>query len=183
MASKSIPASILVLRIVTLLALVASVVVLVTDHFTLQDGTQQHFQDIHAYRFVLATAAIGAAYTLIQLPFDIYYACTRKRLIRNGCMPEFDFYADKLVSLVLASGVGAGFGVGFEFKRVLNDLFLLLLALGEDPVSLDEEQSKDNDFFNRANIATGVLLVGAICMAVISVLSSINRTSNRGYFG
>lgn len=89
----------------------------------------------------------------------------------------------QLVSLVLASGVGAGFGVGFEFKRVLNDLFLLLLALGEDPVSLDEEQSKDNAFFNRANIATGVLLVGAICMAVISVLSSINRTSNRGFFG
>ncbi|XP_008240423.1 PREDICTED: CASP-like protein 4D1 [Prunus mume] len=176
MASKAIPASILVLRIVTLLALVASVVVLVTDHFTLQDGPVQT-------GFVLATAAIGAAYTLIQLPFDIYYACAQKRLIRNECMPEFDFYADKLVSLVLASGVGAGFGVGFEFKRVLNDLFLLLLAQGEDPVSLDEEQSKDNAFFNRANIATGVLLVGAICMAVISVLSSINRTSNRGFFG
>lgn len=52
-------------------------------------------------RFVLATAAIGAAYTLIQLPFDIYYACTRKRLIRNGCMPEFDFYADKVRKITL----------------------------------------------------------------------------------
>ncbi|PQM39267.1 CASP-like protein 4D1 [Prunus yedoensis var. nudiflora] len=124
MASKAIPASILVLRIVTLLALVASVVVLVRIILSTV------FVDL---LFVLATAAIGAAYTLIQLPFDIYYACTRKRLIRNGCMAEFDFYADKLVSLVLASGVGAGFCVGFEFKRVLNDLFLLLLALGEDP--------------------------------------------------
>lgn len=56
MASKAIPASILVLRIVTLLALVASVVVLVTDHFTLQDGIQQHFQDIHAYRYVSFSA-------------------------------------------------------------------------------------------------------------------------------
>ncbi len=32
------------------------------------------------------------------------------------------------------------------------------------------------DFFDKGNIATSILLVGTICMAVVSVLSSISRT-------
>lgn len=47
-------------------------------------------------RYVLAAAAGGMAYGLLQLPFSIYYACTEKRLIRNGFLPEFDFYGDKV---------------------------------------------------------------------------------------
>lgn len=131
---------------------------------------------------MLSAAAIGAAYNLIQLPCNIYYACTKKRLIRNQCMPQFDFYADKVVSLVLASGVGAGFGVGFEFKSFFKLLLPLLALLGALD-NLGEEQTKNNDFFEKAIIATGILLVGAVCMAVVSVLTSITRTSNSGFFG
>ncbi|XP_050123215.1 CASP-like protein 4D1 isoform X2 [Malus sylvestris] len=94
-SSKAIPNSILVLRIFTLLSLVGSGVLLVLDNFTLEDGTETHFYDILSFRFMLSTAAIGAAYTLFQLPFGIYYALTEKRLIRNECMPQFDFYGDK----------------------------------------------------------------------------------------
>ncbi|KAM1740544.1 hypothetical protein COP1_015994 [Malus domestica] len=95
-SSKAIPNSILVLRIITLLSLVGSGVLLVLDNFTLEDGTETHFYDILSFRFMLSTAAIGAAYTLFQLPFGIYYALTEKRLIRNECMPQFDFYGDKV---------------------------------------------------------------------------------------
>ncbi|KAK9925691.1 hypothetical protein M0R45_022961 [Rubus argutus] len=179
--SKAIPNTILVLRIFTLAACVASGVCLILDNFTV-DGDKTRFQDIIAFRYVLSAAAIGAAYNLIQLPCNIYYACTKKRLIRNQCMPHFDFYADKVVSLVLASGVGAGFGVGFEFKKFLK-LLLPLLALLGGLDNLDEELTKNNDFFDKAIIATGILLVGAVCMAVVSVLTSITRTSNSGFFG
>ncbi|XP_068307613.1 CASP-like protein 4D1 [Pyrus communis] len=183
-SSKAIPNSILVLRIFTLLSLVGSGVLLVLDNFTLEDGTETHFYDILSFRFILSTAAIGAAYTLFQLPFGIYYALTEKRLIRNECMPQFDFYGDNLVSLLLASGVGAGFGVGFDFKKFLKFIFPVLAALGGFPESeLDEAQSKNSSFFDKEIIATGILLFGAVCMSVVSVLSSITRTSNRGYFG
>ncbi|KAM1740542.1 hypothetical protein COP1_015994 [Malus domestica] len=159
-SSKAIPNSILVLRIITLLSLVGSGVLLVLDNFTLEDGTETHFYDILSFRFMLSTAAIGAAYTLFQLPFGIYYALTEKRLIRNECMPQFDFYGDKFIFPVLA-------------------------APGGFPESeLDEAQSKNSSFFDKAIIATGILLFGAVCMSVVSVLSSIiTRTSNRGYFG
>ncbi|KAM1537253.1 hypothetical protein ACFX1S_016154 [Malus domestica] len=186
-SSKAIPNSILVLRIFTLLSLVGSGVLLVLDNFTLEDGTETHFYDILSFRFMLSTAAIGAAYTLFQLPFGIYYALTEKRLIRNECMPQLTWKyvrVHALVSLLLPSGVGAGFGVGFDFKKFLKFIFPVLAAPGGFPESeLDEAQSKNSSFFDKAIIATGILLFGAVCMSVVSVLSSITRTSNRGYFG
>ncbi|KAM2456225.1 hypothetical protein TB1_015212 [Malus domestica] len=179
-SSKAIPNSILVLRIFTLLSLVGSGVLLVLDNFTLEDGTETHFYDILSFRFMLSTAAIGAAYTLFQLPFGIYYALTEKRLIRNECMPQFDFYGDKIdMEIRTCACIGelaSTFGCG--------SWFWLLAAPGGFPESeLDEAQSKNSSFFDKAIIATGILLFGAVCMSVVSVLSSITRTSNRGYFG
>lgn len=43
---------------------------------------------------MLAIGAVGFLYTLVQIPFAVYYVCTEKRLIRNGCLPIFDFYGD-----------------------------------------------------------------------------------------
>jgi hypothetical protein len=51
----------------------------------------------HIGRYVVAIAAIGAVYTLLQLPLAIYYAIKGKRL--NGCFPEFDFYGDKVIKI------------------------------------------------------------------------------------
>jgi len=48
---------------------------------------------------VVAVAAIAGAYCIVQLPFSIYYAVQQKRLIRNGFLPEFDFYGDKVPDL------------------------------------------------------------------------------------
>jgi len=52
-------------------------------------------------RYVVAVAAIAGAYCIVQLPFSIYYAVQQKRLIRNGFLPEFDFYGDKVPDLLL----------------------------------------------------------------------------------
>lgn len=52
-------------------------------------------------RYVVAVAGAGFVYTLIQLPFAMYHAATGKRWIRNGWLPEFDFYADKVLKLIL----------------------------------------------------------------------------------
>jgi hypothetical protein len=48
-----------------------------------------------AGRYVLSIASIGAFYTLLQLPFAIYYATKGERL--NGCFLDFDFYGDKVL--------------------------------------------------------------------------------------
>ncbi|KAL6001053.1 hypothetical protein ACLOJK_006780 [Asimina triloba] len=92
-SSETLPRVALVLRLFTLALLAASIAVLVTDKFSLSDGTKTSFKDVVAYRFVLSTAVIGCAYTLLQIPLAIYHASTGKRLIRNNdFLLEFDFY-------------------------------------------------------------------------------------------
>ncbi|KAE8125883.1 hypothetical protein FH972_020651 [Carpinus fangiana] len=153
--NRCIAISSLVLRILTLLILLSCITTFVTDKITFElyddvEVTIFSFKDIIAYSDRCST------YTLLQLPFAIYYAIKGKRL--NGCFPEFDFYGDKLISLLLATDVGAGFAVSVEFKRNADD-------------------DLAGDFLDKASIAAGVLLGATICMTVVSVLSFISRSS------
>ena len=75
--------------------------------------------------------------------------------------------------MFLGTVVGAGFAVTFEFKDFLKDLFKTLADLGVADVG--EFKSKLDKFLDRGNIATGLLFVAFICMALLSVLSSINK--------
>lgn len=90
----------------------------------------------------------------------------------------------QVISLLLGTGVGAGFAVTFEFKRNLNDFVQGVEDLsGQD---LSEFKSKTEKFLDRAIIATGLLFLGFICMAILSVLSSLSRSSaksSKGFFG
>ncbi|KDP38185.1 hypothetical protein JCGZ_04828 [Jatropha curcas] len=123
------PTFFLVLRLLTLGALVASIVVLVTNQFTSLDGTKTSFKDVSTYRFVLATTCGGCLYAVIQIPFAVYYAYKGKRLFKSDFLPNFDFYGDKIVAFVLASGVGAGFMITFELKKTVDASFEGLLNL------------------------------------------------------
>ncbi|KAL5748707.1 hypothetical protein ACOSQ2_026004 [Xanthoceras sorbifolium] len=179
--NRKIANSTIVLRILTLLSSVACIVLLVTNTIKFSDGVKTTFKNVIAYRYVLSAAAVGAAYSLLQLPFAIYYVVKQKRLIRGELLPEFDFYGDKIVSLFLATGVGAGFAVTFEFKAFLKEVFNALAMLGVAEAA--EYHSKLDKFLDRGNIAVGVLFVGFICMALISVLSSVNKRTSTGIFG
>ncbi|CAI9113258.1 OLC1v1013831C1 [Oldenlandia corymbosa var. corymbosa] len=183
MASKKVVYSVLGLRIVTLLFLAASLVVLITDDFKFSDGSKLSFTDIQAYRYVVAVMGIGFLYTLIQLPFAIYFAATEKRWIKTGCLPDFDFYGDKVVSLLLASGVGVGFGYAVDSKTSIKQTFSVFGQTGRfDPRILDEFRSKNLKFLNRALIAIGILLGGFVTMTVTSVITSIKRSEKGGLF-
>ncbi|XP_019167297.1 PREDICTED: CASP-like protein 4D1 [Ipomoea nil] len=173
MASKTILYSILVLRIFTLMLLAASIAVTLTN-----------FSDINSYRYFLAVGAVGALYTLIQLPFAMYHVVKEKRMIRGIFLPNFDFYGDKVISFLLASGVGVGFSASVELKDTIRSLvenFEFLLA--SDPrISLDgieEFRTKLNKFFDRELIASGILLGGFVTMAILSILSSLNKSRKR----
>ncbi|KAA8541412.1 hypothetical protein F0562_025375 [Nyssa sinensis] len=166
MASKAVAIATLVLRIFTLISLATCIVVLATNTITDTDGNRTTFKVLIAYRYVIATAGIGLAYTVIQIPFVIYHVCTGKRMIPNSCLPEFDFYGDKVIGFLLATGVGVGFGVTFELKRLFK--------------GLDSDLDK---FLQRGNIATALLFVGFITMLILSILSSITRNTRNGSFG
>ena len=131
---------------------------------------------------MIATAAIGALYHILQLPLAAYYGATEKRLFGGKFLPEFDFYADKAIALLLASGAGAGFAVSYELKKFVPFALLSIAAFaqasgdGDSAAAAEEEAEKIPGFLNRGYIACGVLLAGCVFMTIVSVLSSINRT-------
>ncbi|KAF8008481.1 hypothetical protein BT93_K2222 [Corymbia citriodora subsp. variegata] len=151
------------LRIVGLLALAGSMVLMVINHFTASNGAEVTYKFVDSYNYVLATAVIGAAYILVQLPFAIYYACIEKGMTRNEYLLEFEFYGDKLISLILATGVGAGFAASIEQQRHIKH---------------DNDTRKWKNFLDLGIVSTALLALGFVCMIIVSMLSSINRNSS-----
>ncbi|KAF7822089.1 CASP-like protein 4D1 [Senna tora] len=179
MATKSIANSMLVLRIFALAASIATMALMITNNVKFEDdGTKWRFQDVMAFRYVVAVAGISVAYGALQLPFAVHYAVHHKRLIGNGCFPDFDFYADKVISLLLATGVGAGIGVSYEFKKLFEDAFKETGVPKSDPF-----RSTVNKFYDRGIIASAILALAFLCMAIVSVISSLNRNRSKGIFG
>ncbi|KAH0703282.1 CASP-like protein 4D1 [Solanum tuberosum] len=154
-SSKAIINTILALRILTLLLCAASLALIVLT--MLRGSIKSEFRGIKSYRYVLGAAAGGILYSLIQLPFAMYHAVKEKRLIRRKFLPIFDFYGDKVIAFLLASGVGLGFGVSFEFKDI-----------------------KRGETIERGYITSGLLLAGFITMAILTILTSMNRKA-RGF--
>jgi hypothetical protein len=81
----------------------------------------------------------------------------------------------QVISGILATGIGAGFAVSIDFKRLFDQVF-------EGIPKDDPTRSSINNFYVRGIVASSVLSVAFIVMFVVSVLSSINR-SNKGIFG
>lgn len=74
---------------------------------------------------------------------------------RNGI--KVDWIFGQVMGLLLASGVGAGFGLTFEAQ-----------AFGSDVIK---------EFLYRAKVSTGMLLAGCVSMALLSILSSNRHTT------
>ncbi|KAK6249858.1 hypothetical protein SCA6_003863 [Theobroma cacao] len=167
MAAKAVVSSTtLALRIFAFLSLLGSLVTLVTDSFIFGEDHKITFKDITTYRYVFSATAIGVLFTLLQIPFAIYHVCWVKRMILPELLLNFDFYADK----------------SMELKKFLRGLLDSLIVLGvPEAENLKSEASK---FLDKGNLATSLLLIGFVCVAVLSVLSSaIRRENRRGFIG
>ncbi|XP_044489074.1 CASP-like protein 4D1 [Mangifera indica] len=144
--TKSVLISVVVLRLLTLGFLAASIVLLFLDKFTFSD----------------ATGVIGFLYTFVQNPFAIYHASKASK----------KWMSFRIIAFLLATGAGAGFAVTFEFKKLLKD-FIKSVGATFGFSGLDETDSITEKFLDKANVATGLLFLGFICMAILSVFSSI----------
>ncbi|MCD9642514.1 hypothetical protein HAX54_029354 [Datura stramonium] len=165
--------AILVLRLFTMLLCAASVPLMITNSFQLSGGEKTKYSDIKGYRYVVAAAIGGFAYSLIQLPFAIYYAVTGKRVFHGRFLGLLDFYVDKVLTFFLASGVGVGFGVSSELKRFINGFVDTIETSGIQ--TFEELRKKSQSFFDRGNLATAPLLAGFTTMAVLTIITSYTR--------
>ncbi|KAL7147972.1 hypothetical protein ABFS83_06G147000 [Erythranthe nasuta] len=151
------PVVALIIRVITFISLLICLIIVSTNTAT----TYVDFEtfkikstDFYAYRYMLASAVIGIAYTLLQSAFTIFHATTGNRLGGDG-FALVDFYGDKALSYVLATGAAAGFGLAVDLKRIgVND--------------------PTHSFLNKANAAAGVLFIGFIFSVVSSIFSSFS---------
>ncbi|XP_074376964.1 CASP-like protein 4D1 [Apium graveolens] len=161
--SKASAKTSLGLRILSLLLLVASVIVMVTCSIPdFIDDSNDRFTILFTYRYVFAIGIVGCLYSLVQIIFGGYHVYTHNRCIRNGCLPIFDLYGNMLISFLLATATGAGFAVTYE----INKYFDIVVELGGS-----------RNFLNQLFVSVGFLFTGFICMAILSVVSSIFRES------
>ncbi|KAL6842895.1 hypothetical protein ACP4OV_027208 [Aristida adscensionis] len=169
MATKTVlPAAVLALRLLTLALLAASLAVIAADKLTIDLGDGEApqrytFKDVHAYRYLLAVAVIGCAYTLLQLLVAAVSVARGKRAIGGGTkgVALLLVCADVVFALLLATGAAAGLGFTYDVMHVV------------DPSSApDSKLHRDLDrFFMMANASAGLMLVAAACVALMVMLS------------
>ncbi|KAH6806307.1 hypothetical protein C2S53_012467 [Perilla frutescens var. hirtella] len=139
----------LIIRVLTFVSLLISVIVIATNNSYVGD-TKFKFDDFYAYRYMLATGVIGIAYTLLQTAFTIFFVSTGNRIGGDG-LAFVDFYGDKALSYLLATGAAAGFGLTVDLNR-----------------------GGSNGFLNKANAAASLLFLGFIFSAISSIFSSLS---------
>ncbi|EXC06045.1 hypothetical protein L484_009956 [Morus notabilis] len=146
----------LVLRVFVFVLLLISLILICTNTTTAK-GTDVfaeqdfRFQDVIAYRYMLSSIVIGTAFVLLQLAFTIYNVIAKS----EGNL-LFDFYGDKIMSYVLATGAASGFGVTNDMQMLFNKLNIFL----------------GDDFYAKSYASASLLLLATVCTAVLSVFSS-----------
>nr|XP_023909295.1 CASP-like protein 4D1 [Quercus suber]XP_023926940.1 CASP-like protein 4D1 [Quercus suber]POE92467.1 casp-like protein 4d1 [Quercus suber]POF14619.1 casp-like protein 4d1 [Quercus suber] len=146
----------LLLKVFNFVLLLISLIVLTTNTATAYTEVltfKVRFNDIYAYRYMLATNVIGFAYTLLQIAFSIFHIIMGNHLISGDGGALLDFYGDKVISYLLATGAAAGFGVTVDLKETFG-LFI------------------DRSFYEKAYASASLLLLAFVCTAILSVISS-----------
>ncbi|CAK7326871.1 unnamed protein product [Dovyalis caffra] len=172
-ASNALPITALVMRVFTLILLLASLIVLAKDTATFKNLASRsevtlRFKHIYAYRYMLSA---NVAYTFLQIPFAIHHVSVGKRVINNVSLLYFDFFGEKVILSLLATGVGAGLGATNDLKENLDQLDVFTTRIGY-PI-LSEIRSKGDNFFNMGFVSASLLLMGFLCTVVSSIISSL----------
>nr|GMC92802.1 CASP-like protein PIMP1 [Ipomoea batatas] len=164
------PVAVLIVRILTLIFLLASLILITTNTVTLPGfggvKIKLKFHNFTAYRYLAATLILGLAYTLLQTAFAISQACTGKS-IGGERFSEFVFFGDKVVSYLLATGAAASLAITQELKK--QNYTIKNYKMGMNETYVEDDMDK---FANKASVAARLCLIGFLFAATSSVFSS-----------
>ncbi|TVU24747.1 hypothetical protein EJB05_27201, partial [Eragrostis curvula] len=163
-ARTAAPSAVLVLRLVTLALLAASLAIIAADKIT--DNTDPEsppqkitFKDVYAYRYLLAVAVIGCAYTLLQIPFAAVSIARRKRVVGGS--------DDVALLLLFADVAAAGFGLTYDAKKFFDGFFD-----GVQTPAFQQLLRDVNRFFTLAFVSSGLMLAAAACVGLMVMVSA-----------
>ncbi|GAA0155648.1 hypothetical protein LIER_13334 [Lithospermum erythrorhizon] len=146
----------LAVRVLTLICLFISIIILTTNtktfEFTDYSSYKIKFNDYEAYKYLLATTVIGLVYTLLQTVLSVLQVASGNRL-GGDIRFHIDFFADKIISTLLATGAAASFGMTLELKENFDDYEM-------------------HTFKNKSNAAASLCLIAFVFGAISSTISA-----------
>nr|XP_051211557.1 CASP-like protein 4D1 [Lolium perenne] len=156
-------------------------VLLMSVRFVLANHTEVElinidYYKLQSYSYVVASAIIGLAGSVLQIPVALYLLCKSKRMTTSAMILDISMGADMVISLVLTSGVSAGFGATNDVLHYVNG------ATWKDPAV----QKILKDYYGRAIVALILLLVGmllSICATAVSARLRSKAINDREFDG
>ncbi|XP_066324235.1 CASP-like protein 4D1 [Miscanthus floridulus] len=137
---------------------------------------EDNFNKLQSYTYMVAAAVIGMAAGVLQLPVAFYLLCKSKRVATssssNAPCPirltyksyffTFTINLPTVVTVLLASGVGAGFGATDDVLRHVHR------------VRWDDTRTKDDliGYYNLATVPVVFLLIRMVLSMAVTVVSA-----------
>ncbi|GMN57217.1 hypothetical protein TIFTF001_026332 [Ficus carica] len=143
------------LRIFCTILLIISFIILVTNVLPLRykdDTKKVHFYDVLGFKYMIATIILAAGYQVLQT----ILAIRSMKWENHVASPLFVFFADKVITNLLATGAVAGFIATRDLQEWVG-----------------REYSKyESSYFKMSYASAGLFLLGFFCSLVLSVISS-----------
>ncbi|XP_062157254.1 CASP-like protein 4D1 [Alnus glutinosa] len=144
----------LLLRVLSVAFQLASIILLITNKKTASNNNGKFGpKTLTTYRYMFGTNVIGGGYNLLQIVSFLIF-----RILMNNddsyvyCLIEF--YGDKAISYLLATGSAAGFGATRDLKKFLGEAYNI------------------EHFFDMGYASAILLFLAFLCTAILSILSS-----------
>ncbi|CAL4887199.1 unnamed protein product [Urochloa decumbens] len=150
----------LVSRLLMVAVLVAAVLLTVNN-----DTKRKYADDIYkleSYSYTVAAAAIGMAGCVLQVPVAVYLLCKSKRTTPSPLVLDVSMHLDVVVTVVLATGVGAGFGATVDALRYVR----------HSTWPNDETKQDFIRYYNKAFYPAIFLLAGMVLSMAATVVSA-----------
>ncbi|KAG2651697.1 hypothetical protein PVAP13_1NG305600 [Panicum virgatum] len=100
------------------------VVLAATVQLTFANQTRRRYADdfykLQSYSYTIAAAVIGMAGAAPQVPVAVYLLCRSKQMAPSTLVLDVSMYTDVVVTVLLASGVSAGFGATVDALRYVH---------------------------------------------------------------
>ncbi|KAK9063826.1 hypothetical protein SSX86_017698 [Deinandra increscens subsp. villosa] len=171
-ASK-LPAASLTLRVTTFVTLSISIGLLRSNSVTYEAGPFSEtfdFKAVQTYQYVFFGMVVGLFYTMLQIPFALYFFFRKKPLINHRGFLMFEFYADKVCMVLLATALGSLFGATVQTNAGAQKVDRLERLGGV--YDAKSYRSKMREYCMIADISAVFLLIGCFCSFISSVISS-----------
>ncbi|KAF8693504.1 hypothetical protein HU200_038901 [Digitaria exilis] len=113
--------------------------------------------------YMIAASVMGVAGNLLQIPVAFYLLLKSKRMTPSALILDISMYADVVITGVLATSVGAGFGATVDLLWYVDHVVF---------TDGDTTRKKYADYYSKAYVPLAFLVVGMVLSMAATVVSA-----------